>query len=57
MIWFTSNLHFFHDRILEFHPKVIMCHFPMLSWEHKDKGSIMIHGHCHGKVDKINTDF
>ena len=29
-----------------------MCHFPMLSWEHKDKGSVMIHGHCHGKVDK-----
>ena len=153
MIWFTSDLHFFHDRILEFHPKrkeifgstvekakeamiqlwnsrvnkkdtvyilgdlafgevedkrklfqrlngnkvlilgnhdkvpdhlkcyfnhitqiknikfkksvynflhkdleVIMCHFPMLSWEHKDKGSVMIHGHCHGKVDKINTD-
>lgn len=33
-----------------------MCHFPMLSWEHKDKGSVMIHGHCHGKVDKINID-
>ena len=123
MIWFTSDLHFFHDRILEFHPKRkkifgdtvekakeamiqlwnsrvnkkdtiyilgdlafgevedkrklfqrlngnkvlilgnhdkvpdhLMCHFPMLSWEHKDKGSVMIHGHCHGKVDKINTD-
>lgn len=105
MIWFTSDLHFFHDRILEFHPKrkelfgdtvekakeamiqlwnsrvnkkdtviknikfkksvynflykdleVIMCHFPMLSWEHKDKGSVMIHGHCHGKVDQINID-
>lgn len=153
MIWFTSDLHFFHDRILEFHPKrkeifgntvekakeamiqlwnsrvnkkdtvyilgdlafgevedkrklfqrlngnkvlilgnhdkipdhlkcyfnhitqiknikfkksvynflhkdleVIMCHFPILSWEHKDKGSIMIHGHCHGKVDQINTN-
>lgn len=125
MIWFTSDLHFFHDRILEFHPKrkeifgntvekakeamiqlwnsrvnkkdtvyilgdlafgevedkrklftqiknikfkksvynflykdleIIMCHFPMLSWEHKDKGSVMIHGHCHGKVDQINID-
>ena len=21
MIWFTSDLHFYHDRILEFHPK------------------------------------
>ena len=151
MIWFTSDLHFFHDRILDFHPKrkelfgktieeakeamiqlwnsrvdkkdtiyilgdlsfgtiedkrklfqrlngnkvlilgnhdkvsdhlrcyfnhitqiknmtfkksvynflhrdieMIMCHFPMLSWEHKDKNSVMIHGHCHGKVDEIN---
>ena len=117
MIWFTSDLHFFHDRILEFHPKRkeifgstvekakeamiqlwnsrvnkkdtvyilgdlafgevedkrklfqrlngnkvlilgnhdkvpdhLKCYF------NKDKGSVMIHGHCHGKVDKINTD-
>ena len=21
MIWFTADLHFLHDRILEFHPK------------------------------------
>lgn len=153
MIWFTSDLHFFHDRVLEFHPKrkeifgkdiqsakeamitlwnsrvskndtvyilgdlafggvedkrklfirlngnkvlvlgnhdkvpnklksyfnhitqiknlkfkksvynflhrdleIIMCHFPMLTWEHKEKGSVMVHGHCHGKVDKINED-
>lgn len=153
MIWFTSDLHFFHDRILDFHPKrkelfgdtiekakeamiqlwnsrvnkkdtiyilgdlsfgtiedkrklfqrlngnkvlilgnhdkipdhlrcyfnhitqiknmtfkksvynflhrdieMIMCHFPMLSWEHKDKNSVMIHGHCHGKVDEINKN-
>lgn len=153
MIWFTSDLHFFHDRILDFHPKrkelfgktieeakeamiqlwnsrvdkkdtiyilgdlsfgtiedkrklfqrlngnkvlilgnhdkvpdhlrcyfnhitqiknmtfkksvynflhrdieMIMCHFPMLSWEHKDKNSVMIHGHCHGKIDEINKN-
>lgn len=153
MIWFTSDLHFFHDRILDFHPKrkelfgktieeakeamiqlwnsrvdkkdtiyilgdlsfgtiedkrklfqrlngnkvlilgnhdkvpdhlrcyfnhitqiknmtfkksvynflhrdieMIMCHFPMLSWEHKDKNSVMTHGHCHGKIDEINKN-
>jgi calcineurin-like phosphoesterase family protein len=153
MVWFTSDLHFFHDRILEFHPKrkelfgktvqeakekmiqlwnstvnkkdtvyilgdlafgeiedkrklfqrlngnkvlilgnhdkvpdhlkcyfnsitqiknmkfkksvfnflhrdleIVMCHFPMLSWEHKDKDAVMLHGHCHGKIDKINED-
>ena len=74
MIWFTSDLHFFHDRIIEFHPKrkeifgstVEKAKEAMIQlwnsrvnkkdWEHKDKGSVMIHGHCHGKVDKINTD-
>lgn len=152
MIWFTSDWHFFHDRILEFHPKrkelfgtdmkevvekmilkwnnrvdkkdtvyilgdlsfgtteqrrklfqrlngnkililgnhdkvadehkcyfnhitqiknmkfkksviaslpkdieVIMCHFPMFCWEHMEKGSIMLHGHCHGSVDLQNN--
>lgn len=51
-IKFKKSVYNFLHKDLE----VIMCHFPMLSWEHKDKGSVMIHGHCHGKVDKINTD-
>ena len=132
MIWFTADWHFFHDRILDFHPKrkelfgnnmkevtekmiqkwnsridkhdtvyilgdfafgttdekrklfqrlngnkvlilgnhdkisdnhrcffnhieVIMCHFPMFSWEHIEKGSIMLHGHCHGSIDLQNS--
>ena len=33
-----------------------MCHFPLLTWEHMEKNSVMIHGHCHGKIDKINKD-
>jgi calcineurin-like phosphoesterase family protein len=35
--------------------EVIMCHFPMFSWEHIEKGSIMLHGHCHGSVDLQNS--
>ena len=35
--------------------EVIMCHFPLLTWESKDRGSVMVHGHCHGKIDKLNT--
>lgn len=35
--------------------EVIMCHFPMYKWEHCNKGSIMLHGHCHGKIDTDNT--
>lgn len=51
-IKFKKSVYNFLHKDLE----VIMYHFPMLSWEHKDKGSVMIHGHCHGKVDKINID-
>lgn len=31
-----------------------MCHFPMITWNHKPYGSIMLHGHCHGKLDEHN---
>lgn len=30
--------------------KVIMCHFPLLSWESQHYGSVMLHGHAHGKI-------
>lgn len=49
---FKKSVYNFLHRDLE----IIMCHFPMLTWEHKEKGSVMVHGHCHGKVDKINKD-
>lgn len=49
---FKKSVYNFLHRDIE----MIMCHFPMLSWEHKDKNSVMIHGHCHGKVDEINKN-
>lgn len=51
-ITFKKSLYNFLHRDLE----VIMCHFPLLTWEHMEKNSVMIHGHCHGKIDKINKD-
>lgn len=33
---------------------VVMCHFPMVSWDRKNKGYVMVHGHCHGKLDNFN---
>lgn len=27
--------------------KLTLCHFPMMDWYEKEKGSWMIHGHCH----------
>ena len=32
----------------------IMCHFPMIAWNRRMHGSIMVHGHCHGSLDEIN---
>ena len=32
-----------------------MCHYPMVTWNHKPYGSIMLHGHCHGKLDEYNA--
>ena len=32
-----------------------MCHFPLHRWEHCEKGSIMLHGHSHSKVDLDNN--
>lgn len=35
--------------------KLILCHYPILSWEGRSRGTCMIHGHCHGKMDEVNT--
>jgi calcineurin-like phosphoesterase family protein len=35
--------------------KVIMSHFPFLSWNHSSKGSIMLHGHEHSEINHLNT--
>lgn len=29
-----------------------MSHFPVLSWDNKNKDSIMVHGHCHNSMSK-----
>lgn len=36
--------------------EVVMCHYPIVTWENKQRGSVMIHGHCHGSIDKYNTN-
>ena len=35
---------------------VEMCHYPMLTWNRRPHGTVMVHGHCHGSIDTFNTD-
>ena len=34
---------------------ITLCHYPMVSWNHKPYGSFMLHGHCHGNIDDFNN--
>lgn len=34
--------------------EIIMCHYPMLSWIHKEQGSWHLHGHVHGSLQEFN---
>ena len=33
---------------------VEMCHYPIFSWNRRQHGSVMIHGHTHGSICNIN---
>lgn len=50
------NAHFRHiDYPFLAHTlQVSMCHYPMLTWQGKPHGSVMLHGHSHGRMDEVN---
>lgn len=35
--------------------RLVLCHFPLMSWNLKAHGSWMIHGHVHGNMDAYNS--
>jgi calcineurin-like phosphoesterase family protein len=41
---------------LEENMTCVLCHFPLFTWDRRTHGSIMVHGHCHGGIDKINHE-
>ena len=34
--------------------EVSLCYYPLLTWNRKHFGAIMLHGHCHGAIDDYN---
>lgn len=32
---------------------LILCHYPFRSWRRMDKGSVNLHGHCHGRLKPV----
>ncbi len=40
--------------ILQSDLQLVMCHYPLLDWNNKFQGSVMLHGHCHGIQDAFN---
>lgn len=41
---------------LEENMTCVLCHFPLFTWDRRTHGSIMVHGHCHGGIDRINHE-
>lgn len=39
---------------LEENMHCIMCHFPMVAWNRRMSGSVMLHGHTHGSICEFN---
>lgn len=38
------------EEILQYHQPIVLCHFPILSWDLMANGSWHLHGHCHNSL-------
>lgn len=47
--WIMSEGHYAHITDGEY--ELILCHYPILYWENKEKGSIHLYGHVHSYRD------
>lgn len=37
--------------------KIVLCHFPLRSWNGCNSGSALFFGHCHGRMNTFNLSF
>ena len=35
--------------VLDFHPPIVLCHYPLAIWDRKHYGAWHLHGHSHGR--------
>lgn len=49
---FTIDRYKFLDKTM----CVELCHYPMIAWNRRTHGTIMVHGHTHGAINGINSD-
>lgn len=35
--------------------RIVLCHFPLLSWSRMQHGALHFHGHCHGSLTEVDS--
>ncbi|MDR0815593.1 MAG: metallophosphoesterase, partial [Bacteroidales bacterium] len=48
---FKASVHPFLKKDFD----LALCHYPLVSWNRKNFGACMVHGHCHGRIDEYNA--
>ncbi len=38
----------------DFNPYIVMCHYPMRTWNHKGRGAYQLYGHVHGTMPGLD---